>query len=67
MIDTIEYDYPYFYLLMDCFWCETITGKLVLKEAEVAKWLSKDELESVRWLPADLTLVEKIRNEMGGA
>lgn len=52
---------------MDCFWCETITGKLVLKEAEVAKWLSKDELESVRWLPADLTLVEKIRNEMGGA
>ena len=67
MIDTIEYDYPYFHLLMDCFWCETITEKLVLKEAEVAKWLSKDELESVRWLPADLTLVEKIRNEMGGA
>ena len=67
LIDTIEYDYPNFYLSMDCFWYETITGKLVLKEAEAAKWLSKDELESVQWLPADLTLVKKIRNEMGGA
>ena len=65
LIDTIEYDYPNFHLSMDCFWCETITGKLVLKEA--AKWLSKDELESVQWLPADLTLVKKIRNEMEGA
>ena len=61
LIDTIEYDYSKFHLSMDCFWCETITGKLVLKEAEAAKWLSKDELESVQWLPADLTLVEKIR------
>ena len=67
LIDTIEYDYPNFHLSMDCFWCETITGKLVLKEAEAAKWLSKDELESVQWLPADLTLVKKIRNEMEGA
>ena len=67
LIDTIEYDYPNFHLSMSCFWCETITGKLVLKEAEAAKWLSRDELESVRWLPADLTLIEKIRNEMGGA
>ena len=48
LIDTIEYDYPTFHLSMDCFWCETITGKLVLKEAEAAKWLSKDEVESVR-------------------
>lgn len=60
LIDTIEYDYPNFHLSMDCFWCETITGKLVLKEAEAAKWLSKDELNSVQWLPADLTLIEKI-------
>lgn len=45
---------------MDCFWCETITGKLVLKEAEAAKWLSKDELGSVQWLPANLALIEKI-------
>lgn len=64
LIDTIEYDYSNFHLSMDCFWCETITGKLVLKEAEAAKWLSKDELESVQWLPADLTLVEKIRRSM---
>lgn len=64
LIDTIEYDYPNFHLSMDCFWCETITGKLVLKEAEAAKWLRKDELDSVQWLPADLTLIEKIRSEM---
>lgn len=62
LIDTIEYDYPNFHLLMDCFWCETITDKLVLKEAEAAKWLRKDELDSVQWLPADITLIEKIRN-----
>lgn len=64
LIDTIEYDYSNFHLSMDCFWCETITGELVLKEAEAAKWLSKDELESVQWLLADLTLVEKIRRSM---
>ena len=61
LIGTIEYDYSDFHLSMDCFWCETITGGLVLKEAETAKWLSKDELNSVRWLPADLMLIEKIK------
>ncbi len=64
LIDTIEYDYPNFHLSMDCFWCETITGELVLKEAEAAKWLRKDELDSVQWLPADLTLIEKISELM---
>lgn len=64
LIDTIEYDYSNFHLSMDCFWCEIITGELVLKEAETAKWLSKNELDSVRWLPADLTLIEKIHSEM---
>ena len=49
---------------MDCFWCETITGELALKEAEAAKWLSKDERNSVRWLPADLTLIEKIKKSL---
>lgn len=63
-IETIEYDYPNFHLSMDCFWCEIITGKLILKEAEAAKWLRKNELDSVQWLPADLTLIEKIRKEM---
>ena len=66
LIDTIEYDYPNFHLSMDCFWCEIITGNLVLKEAEAAKWLSKEDLDSVQWLPADLALVEKIRDEIGG-
>ena len=64
LIDTIEYDYPNFHLSMDCFWCELVTGKLVLKEAEAAKWLRKDELDTVQWLPADLTLIEKIREAM---
>lgn len=64
LIDTIEYDYPNFHLSMDCFWCKTITGELVLKEAEAAKWLRKDELDSVQWLPADLALIEKIGMRM---
>lgn len=64
LIDTIEYDYSNFHLSMDCFWCETITGELVLKEAEAAKWLGKDELDSVQWLPADLALIEKIGMRM---
>ena len=61
MIDTIEYDYPTFHLSMDCFWCEVVEGELKLLEAEAAKWLTKDSLYNVRWLPADITLVEKIK------
>lgn len=64
LIDTIEYDYPTFHLSMDCFWAEVITGQLELKEAEAAKWLTKDQLESVAWLPADITLIDKIRRYM---
>lgn len=64
MIDTIEYDYPTFHLSMDCFWCEVVSGELKLLEAEDAKWLTKDELDSVDWLPADITLIDKIRREM---
>lgn len=60
LIDTIEYDYPTFHLSMDCFWAEIVSGELVLKEHEAAKWLTKDELNSVEWLPADITLIEKI-------
>ena len=63
-IGTIEYDYPAFHLSMDCFWCEVVSGDLVLKEAEAAKWLTKDQLDSVVWLPADVTLIEKIRRNM---
>ena len=60
LIDTIEYDYPNFHLSMDCFWCEVIRGELILKEAEDAKWLTKEHLADVKWLPADVTLIEKI-------
>ncbi len=65
LIGTIEYDYPTFHLSMDCFWCEIVTGELKLLEAEDAKWLSKKELYSVHWLPADITLIEKIEHQMG--
>lgn len=60
LIDTIEYDYPEFHLSMDCFWCKILKGDLVLKEHEAAKWLTKEELADVEWLPADITLIEKI-------
>ena len=61
LIDTIEYDYPDFHLSMDCFWCEIVSGKLELKEHEAARWLTKESLDSVDWLPADQALIEKIR------
>lgn len=61
LMDTVEYDYPQFHLSMDCFWCQIVRGNLVLKEHEAARWLTKDELNNVEWLPADITLIEKIR------
>lgn len=64
LIDTIEYDYPTFHLSMDCFWAEIVSGDLVLKEHEAARWLTKAELNSVEWLPADITLIEKISCKM---
>lgn len=64
LIDTIEYDYSTFHLSMECFWCEVVEGELKLLEAEAAKWLTKDTLYSVQWLPADITLIEKIKEQM---
>ena len=61
LIETIEYDYPTFHLSMDCFWAEIVKGDFVLREHEAAKWLTKEQLGSVDWLPADLGLVEKVR------
>ena len=61
LIETIEYDYQTFHLSMDCFWAEIVKGDLVLREHEAAKWLTKEQLGSVDWLPADLGLVEKVR------
>ncbi|HCQ55983.1 MAG TPA: 8-oxo-dGTP diphosphatase MutT [Clostridiales bacterium] len=63
-IDTVEYDYPNFHLSMDCFICNILEGDLVLKEHEASKWLSKDELYSVDWLPADKKMIEKIEDYM---
>ena len=60
LIDTIEYDYSTFHLSMDCFWCEIVKGDLVLKEHKAAKWLTKDQLDFVEWLPADIAIVNKL-------
>ena len=63
LIDTIDYDYPTFHLTMHCFWCTVKSGKLELLEHEDAKWLTKEELERVDWLPADLQLISKIQQK----
>ena len=57
----IEYDYPGFHLSMDCFFCTLRSGNLILKEHEAARWLRADELDTVAWLPADLSLTEQLR------
>ena len=61
LIETVEYDYPKFHLSMDCFWCELLSSEIVLREHEDARWLSADKLYSVDWLPADIGIVEKIK------
>ena len=64
LVQTVEWDYPAFHLTMHCFWCHIESGSLKLKEHEAAKWLTKDQLDSVDWLPADRIVVETIKNEM---
>lgn len=64
LIHTIEHDYPTFHLSMDCFWCKIVKGDLVLKEAEAARWLTKDQLFDVQWLPADMSLIDIIEKSM---
>lgn len=63
LFDTVEYDYPDFHLSMDCFWCSIIDGELTLKEAEDARWLSREELDEVNWLPADQKLIDRMKEE----
>lgn len=60
LIDTIEYDYPAFHLSMKCYACTIAGGSPHLLEHEAARWLSEDQLDSVAWLPADITLIPKI-------
>ena len=62
LIKTIEYDYPTFHLSMDCFWAEVVDGELVLKEAEAARWLTREDIYAVNWLPADEELIDYIVN-----
>lgn len=61
LLYTVEYDYPRFHLSMDCFICSIKSGDLILKEHEAAQWLTKETLDSVEWLPADLKLIDKLR------
>ena len=61
LVETVEWDYPQFHLTMHCYLCHVESGHLELKEHEAAKWLRKDELESVNWLPADWDLVRKLK------
>ena len=60
-VTTVEWDYPKFHLTMHCYWCHIESGSLILKEHEAARWLACDELESVKWLPADLQILPEIR------
>ena len=64
LIGTVEYDYPTFHLSMDCFWCTVVNGNLILKEAQEARWLGKSEIYSVQWLPADITLIDRIVKQL---
>lgn len=64
LIEIVEYDYPSFHLTMYCFWAKVKEGNLTLKEHEAAKWLTKENLDSVNWLPADLGLIETIRRSI---
>ena len=61
LFDTVEYDYPSFHLTMYCFICTVKSGDLVLKEHEAARWLTRENLDSVDWLPADIALIEKLK------
>ena len=61
LIDTIEYDYPDFHLSMGCYWSSVVSGDLVLKEHEAARWLGEDELMDVEWLPADVEVIDEVK------
>lgn len=61
LYETVEYDYPQFHLSMDCFLCRLKEGNLVLKEHKAARWLSREELDTVDWLPADIGLIQRLK------
>ena len=57
----LDYDYPHFHLTMHCYFCSVVSGEIKLVEATEGKWLRKEELDSVRWLPADISLIEELK------
>lgn len=63
-IDTIEYNYPTFHLSMNCYFCKLISGELTLIEADDARWLTKDTIDDVNWLPADITILDKVKKKL---
>ena len=64
LVTTVDYDYPKFHLTMHCYWCRVESGLLTLKEHEAARWLAADEMESVKWLPADLQIIEMLKTNI---
>ena len=60
LVQTVEWEYPKFFLKMHCFWCSIESGSLILKEHEAARWLKKEDIHSVEWLPADLIVVKEL-------
>jgi len=64
MLCNVEYDYPKFHLTMHCFLCSLITDAMYLNEHEAARWLTKEELDSVQWLPADVQIIEKLKQSI---
>lgn len=64
LITTVEYDYPQFHLILHCFYCKILSGDLVLKEHNSARWLTKEELHSVEWLPADEGVIKILREKV---
>ena len=63
LVQTVEWDYPQFHLTMHCYWCHVESGLLTLKEHEAARWLSKKQLDSVEWLPADVRIIEELKKQ----
>lgn len=64
LVQTVEWDYPKFHLKMHCFWCSIESGSLILKEHEAARWLKKEDIHSVEWLPADLIVVKELQDKL---
>lgn len=64
LLTTVEYDYPNFHLTMYCYLCSVINGQLLLREHEDARWLASDEMESVKWLPADLKVINILSTKL---